>query len=334
VRRPIGGIVRLLIGLAISGAALAIALRWAGWEALRSALRSVDYAVLWPAAGIYLAAMAARGLCWREILGRRAGLLRHLAALNEGYLLNNLLPWRMGELGRAVLLGRRPGLSTPMVLSSIVGERLFDMAFAVGLLVAMAPIAFNAAWAPRAAALGGGALAAAVIGLGLVAARPSIAEWILRRLPGGHPRWGRAWDGVRSGLASLGRPDRFLLALAWMGASWALAGVEYWVVLRAFVPQAPFAWALLALCVTLLGVAIPSAPGYVGVFEASAVAALAIVGVASSVALGYALILHALHYGITSLLGAAALVGEGETLAGAVRAARSWAGQGTPRQAG
>jgi hypothetical protein len=56
--------------------------------------------------------------------------------------------------------------------------------------------------------------------------------------------------------------------------------------------------------------------------------------VTSSVALGYALILHALHYGITSLLGALALAGEGETLAGAVRAARAWAGQGTPRQAG
>jgi uncharacterized membrane protein YbhN (UPF0104 family) len=81
-------------------------------------------------------------------------------------------------------------------------------------------------------------------------------------------------------------------------------------------------------------VAIPSAPGYLGVFEASAVAALAVVGVPSSTALGYALILHALHYGITSLLGALALAGEGETLAGAVRAARAWAEQSTPRQAG
>lgn len=334
MRRPIGGIVRLLIGLAISGVALAIAIRWAGWEPLRSALRSVNYAILIPAAGIYLVAMVARGLSWREILGRRASLLRHLAALNEGYLLNNLLPWRMGELGRAVLLGRRPGLSAPMVLSSIVGERLFDMAFAVGLLLSMAPIAFHAAWAPRAAAIGGGALAVAIAGLALAAARPRVVERMLARLPGGLPRWGSVWDAVRGGLASLGRPDRFALALGWMAASWGLAGIEYWVVLRAFVPQAPFAWALLALCVTLLGVAIPSAPGYVGVFEASAVAALAVVGVASSLGLGYALVLHALHYGITTLLGAVALAGEGETLASAVRAARSWAGQGTPRQAG
>ena len=334
MRRPIGGVARLLIGLAISGVALYLALRWAGWRPLLSALLDVNYAVLVPAAGIYLVAMVARGLSWREILGRRAGLWRHLAALNEGYLLNNLLPWRMGELGRAVLLGRRPGLSAPMVLSSIVGERLFDMAFAVGLLLAMAPIAFGATWAPRAAAIGGGALIGAIVVLGVAAARPALVERILERLPGGLQRWGRPWEAMRSGLGSLRRADRFLLAMAWMGASWALAGAEYWVVLRAFIPDAPFAWALLALCVTLLGVAIPSAPGYVGVFEASAVAALSVFGVASPVALGYALVLHALHYGITTLLGALALAGEGETLAGAVRAARSWAGQGSPRQAG
>jgi hypothetical protein len=327
VRRPI----RVLIGLAISAVALILALRWAGWRPLLSALLDVNYAVLLPAAGIYLVAMVARGLSWREILGRRASLGRHLAALNEGYLLNNLLPWRLGELGRAALLGRRPGLSAPMVLSSIVGERLLDMVYAVGLLLAMAPIAFGSSWAPRAAALGGSALIAAVVALGVIAARPSLVERFLARLPGGLPRWGRPWEAMRDGLASLRRPGRFALALGWMAASWVLAGIEYWVVLRAFVPQAPLTWALLALCVTLLGVAIPSAPGYVGVFEASAVAALSVFDVPSSVALGYALVLHALHYGITTLLGALALAGEGETLAGAVRAARAWAGQETSR---
>jgi uncharacterized membrane protein YbhN (UPF0104 family) len=289
--------------------------------------------VLLPAAVIYLVAMVARAVSWREILGRRASLFRHLAALNEGYLLNNLLPWRLGELGRAVLLGRRPGLSPPMVLSSIVGERLFDMALAVGLLLSMAPVAFGAGWAPRAAAIGGGALGAAILALALLAARPDLVGRVIARLPGGLPRWGGLWESMRGGLGALRRPDRFLLAFGAMAVSWALAALEYWVVLRAFIPAAPISWALLALCVTLLGVAIPSAPGYVGVFEASAVAALAVFGVASSIALGYALVLHALHYAITTILGAAALAGEGETLAGAVRAARSWAGTGEPHQA-
>jgi uncharacterized protein (TIRG00374 family) len=289
-------------------------------------LRQVDYFVLVPAAAIYLISMAARALAWQVILGGRASLLRMLAALNQGYLMNNLLPWRMGELGRAILLGRRPGLSPAMVLSSIVVERLFDMLLAVALLLALSPVAFGASWAPRAALVGGLAVILALGVLWLVLARPEAIEWMLRRLPGGLGRWQGLWENLRAGLASLRDARQLLAGFAWMVLSWALAGGEYWLVLRAFVPEAQATWALLALCVSLLGVAIPSAPGYIGVFEASAVAALAVFHVDSSLALGYALILHGLHFGTTTLLGAAALAGEGETLTGALRLIRSWTG--------
>jgi len=310
----------------VSAAALLLALRWSGWAPLLAVLRQVDYFVLVPAAAIYLISMAARALAWQVILGGRASLLQMLAALNQGYLMNNLLPWRMGELGRAILRGRRPGLSPAMVLSSIVVERLYDMSLAVALLLALSPAAFGASWAPRAALVGGLAVILALGVLWLVLARPQAVEWMLRRLPGGLGRWQGLWENLRAGLASLRDARQLLAGFAWMVLSWALAGGEYWLVLRAFVPEAQATWALLALCVSLLGVAIPSAPGYIGVFEASAVAALAVFHVDSSLALGYALILHGLHFGTTTLLGAAALAGEGETLTGGLRLIRSWTG--------
>jgi uncharacterized membrane protein YbhN (UPF0104 family) len=174
--------------------------------------------------------------------------------------------------------------------------------------------------------VGGLAVILALGVLWLVLARPEAIEWMLRRLPGGLGRWQGLWENLRAGLASLRDARQLLAGFGWMVLSWALAGGEYWLVLRAFVPEAQATWALLALCVSLLGVAIPSAPGYIGVFEASAVAALAVFHVDSSLALGYALILHGLHFGTTTLLGAAALAGEGETLTGALRLIRSWTG--------
>jgi uncharacterized membrane protein YbhN (UPF0104 family) len=332
VRRPTRGITGIVLGVVISAVALLLAVRWSGWAPLLVVLRQVDYLVLIPAVAIYLISMTARALAWRVILGGRASLLRMLAALNQGYLMNNLLPWRMGELGRAILLGRRPGLSTGMVLSSIVVERLYDMSLAVALLLALGPVAFGASWAPRAALVGGIAVMLALGVLWLVLARPQVIVWLLRRLPGGLGRWQGLWDNLLAGLASLRDVRQLLAGYGWMVLSWALAAGEYWLVLRAFVPQAQGTWALLALCVTLLGVAIPSAPGYIGVFEASAVAALAVFHVDSSLALGYALVLHGLHFGTTTLLGAVALAGEGETLTGAVRAIRSWTG-GTTEEA-
>lgn len=278
--------------------------------------------------------MAARALAWRVILSRRASVWRVLAALNQGYLLNNLLPWRFGEIGRAVLLGRRPGLNPPMVFSSIVVERLYDMVLAVGLLLAMAPVAFDASWAPRAAFVGGLAVVAAMILLTWITRRPETFVHVLSRLPGGRGRWENVAQSVQEGLGALKQVGPLLTSFGWMVLSWMLAALEYWLVLRAFVPGAPLGWALLTLCVTLLGVAVPSSPGYFGVFEASAVAALALVGVGGGAALGYALVLHAMHFGITTVLGAAALAAEGETLMGAARAARAFLSRGSSAQAG
>jgi len=317
----------------VSAAAIALALSWAGWQPLLEALRRASYAALAPAILLYLVSMAARALAWRAILGGRASLLRLLAGLNEGYLLNNLLPWRMGEFGRAVLVGRRPSLSPSMVLSSIVVERLLDMILAVGLLLSLGPMALRVSWAARAVMFGGVAVVVALAILLIVLLRPAVLDWLLARLPGGAVRWGGLGSGIRAGLTVLRTPTNLLRAFGWMAVSWGLAAIEYWVVLRGFVPGAPPTWALFTLCITLLGVAIPSGPGYFGVFEASAVAALSVFGVGSGSALAYALVLHALHFGITTLLGAIALAGEGESLGGVWQAARSWLLQTGPARA-
>ncbi len=314
----------LMVGLGVSAAALTLVVRWAGWRPLVEALRAVDLRYLALGVSIFLVSMVARAACWQVLLGRRVSLGRALAALNQGYLLNNILPWRMGEFGRAVLLGRRPGLSVPTVLSSILVERLYDVILAVGLLIALLPWAAGAAWAPRAALL---ATSAALGGLAVVAGLlhwPDLAARMLNRLPGDPQGWGRRWAAFRDGLAALQNPRQAAVSFAWLTLSWGLAAVEYWAVVRAIVPSAQLLWAGFMLTVTLLGVAIPSSPGYLGVFEAAGVAALSAFGVPPAQALAAALVLHGMVYSIASALGAIALVGDGETLAGLFGEARRW----------
>jgi uncharacterized protein (TIRG00374 family) len=122
----------LLLGLAVSAVALALVLRWAGWGPLNEALRRVEPGYLLLGVLVFIVSMLARVACWKVLIGRPVGFGRVLAALNEGYLLNNVLPWRMGEFGRAILLGRQPGLSALLVLSSIIVERLYDMIWPSG----------------------------------------------------------------------------------------------------------------------------------------------------------------------------------------------------------
>jgi uncharacterized membrane protein YbhN (UPF0104 family) len=115
-----------------------------------------------------------------------------------------------------------------------------------------------------------------------------------------------------------------LLSFSWMVLSWTLAGVEYWLVLRAFIPSGVPLWATFMLTMTLLGVAVPSSPGYIGVFEATGFLALSVFGVQSDTALTAKLSLHAMVFSIATALGAAALVAASETLEGVHRQTRDW----------
>jgi hypothetical protein len=268
--------------------------------------------------------MLARTVSWWLLLTRSVSLGRTFATLNEGYLLNNLLPWRLGELGRAILMGRQPGMSTLRVLSTIVIERTYDIILGTTLLLAMLPVVLRLDWAARAAAIWGGAVVLALIALWLlVRFAPAIERWIGNHAP--HPQaWQARWRRVHSGLAALESPSLLIASFSAMALSWVLAGVDYWLVLRSLMPAPGWSWAYLMLAATALGGAVPAAPGSIGVFEAASVAALGAFGVPAGIALAAALVLHAMVYVVTVGIGAVALLRDGNTLQGLYQDVVTW----------
>ena len=121
--------------------------------------------------------------------------------LNEGYFFNNILPFRMGELARAFLMGRRSRLGMFYVLSTIVVERSYDLVIAASLLLLTLPLALKLEWArPIAIAIAG-----------------NYPRWPVRRLPGSAaPRAGGSQDrtagralGVGAALGSTAAAFRF-----------------------------------------------------------------------------------------------------------------------------
>ena len=318
------GTIGVFIGLGISALAFLGVITWAGWEPVLKALQHVQLQFVLLAFLVFMASMAARTMCWWLLLTRRVTFGRTFAALNEGYLLNNVLPWRLGELGRAILLGRQPGMSTLGVLSTIVLERTYDIILGATLLISMLPVAMNAGWAARAAWIWAGAAVVALGGLWIVSRSSArVDAWMGRHMR--NPQvWQVRWRHLQSGLKVLDRPSLLVASFAFMALSWILAGLEYWLVLRAFAPAPGLAWSFLMLAATALGGAVPAAPGSLGVFEAAAVAALAVFQVPAGQALAAALVLHAMVYLVTVTLGAIALTRDGETLLGIYRDARAW----------
>jgi uncharacterized protein (TIRG00374 family) len=323
--------VQLLIGLAVSLLAFLLAFRGANLAEVAGALRKANYFAL--SLGIVFTGLGLvlRAVSWRAILGGGVPFRRVFDALNEGYLLNNLLPLRLGEFGRAYLISRHTHLTAWQALSSILVERIVDLVMAVALLLAFLPLVAGLDWARGAVVTAVALGAAAIVTLILITRNGErlsrFAAGLLARLPGrplDPERWQRRIESFLDGLAVLRDPRRALVAAFWSGMAWVVAGLGAWWMLRGFLPDATATMGFVTLTLLALGAAVPSAPGSAGVYELVIVQTLtAVFGVERNLALSYALVVHAANILLVAVLGSVALAREGETLSDLARAARS-----------
>ena len=264
-----------------------------------------------------------RAIVWRTLLREQATFNQVFFTVNEGYLLNNILPFRLGEIGRAFILSRKADIGFWEVFSSILIERILDMAFAVSVLLITIPFVVGADWALQ-AAFGVGLLV--VVGfllLYLLAAKREAAINIFDLLS---DKWSilnkfgsERVEAFFNGLAVLTDGKRFLKAIMWMIVDWGIAIFQYFLILIAFYPGGKILWSTFTLSGAALGMAAPSSPGAVGVFELSIIAALSVFGIKASIALAVAITAHLFQFLITGLLGAIGFIRDGESLLGIYR---------------
>ena len=313
-----GWMVQWGIGIVLTAGAFFLLSRVIHWEDLQAAFRTIPISTLVLVVGIYLFSMGLRVWCWQTLLQRKVSFFRAWLGLNEGYFLNNILPLRLGEIGRAFLMGRRTGMGTFAVLSTVIVERFFDLAFAAAILLASLPYVLKMDWA-RPAAIGVLVLIlAALFGLYLAARnRVRLEAWIIS--------WGQKvpfitkWvlpplHSVLEGFSVLTNFQLFAISLFALGMSWATAVFRDWSVLSALSPGAPFWWAMLAISASNLGGALPSMAASLGTFEGAATGAMVLAGATPAVGLAYALVIHVVHLIFSSIFGLIGLSQEGESL--------------------
>jgi len=327
-----------IIGLAISLAALAWAFREVSLPALAEALSRANYLYALPALGLILIGQMARARSWQTILGRGVPFWRVFGALNAGYLLNNVLPFRLGEVGRAYLISRTHKLTAAQALSSVLVERVIDLVMIMSLLTAFLPIITGLEWTRSAALISALVTLVALTGLFVLARSHNsvtrIIHWALShvRWPGFAPQvWSERSGRFIEGLAVLQDVRRFVAAAFWSSLAWVCAGFSAWMLILAFVPTGTIAMGFFMLVITGLSIAVPSAPGSVGVWQAAGVSALGVFGVTGGLAFSISLVHHLVNYGFTSLLGAIGLAREGESLAHLAQSARAMLGEKEPK---
>lgn len=274
------------LGIVLSVLLLVWTLRGVDVTDIAARLRTSNPALLVLSAALATMTFPLRALRWRIILAPVEpnvpfGPLWRSTTI--GMMVNNVVPARVGELARAFALTReRPSVALTSAVASIGVDRVFDAIVLFGLMFgAMLAPAF-----PGTREIGGRPLsslaATATMGIGvllvvlyaLVLFPTSFAALTERVVGLGSARWAtKAHAAVLAfagGLSVLRSPARFAAVLGWTVLHWLCNALAFWVGFIAVGIDVPYSGALFLQGVIGIGVAVPSSPGFFGVFEAAA----------------------------------------------------------------
>jgi len=304
-----GPILRAIVGAAISIAALWFVLRGTDLARTGDILSHAD--LRWFALGASFMALdlGFRALRWQRLL-RPIATVRYspmLGYLLIGYLANNILPARLGELVRSHYLGDREGISRAAALGTVVVERVVDLVACVAIAATALLILSVRGVVANVVLLG-----AAVTGLFLIALAVGI---VAHRIPGLDrirtliDRFPRIRDVARSlqeGLAVAARPRTVGEAILVSGASWIMAVLAFAAIGQALGLQLSMAQAALIVSGVALVSAVPAGPSNLGTYELAAQELGKAVGLEQSAALALGVLAHIAILAVTSIGGAIA----------------------------
>lgn len=226
------------------------------------------------------------------------------------------LPFRMGEVARGAVLSARTGTPAARVFSTILVEKVLDvLTLLLFLGISLPFVGLPSSLQGSATAFGAVFLVVALVLLVLVM-RPDVVRRLVgilaARLPARlGPRIQQTTEHALEGLAPLSNPPIALRLGLWSLASWGVNSVTIYFMLRAFNLTVPPMAAVVLIVATNLGMAVPSAPGYIGTFELVVVSVLKVLGIPETDAQTFALVYHFVGLVPVALVGIVSVLQQG-----------------------
>ncbi len=308
------------LGLAISVIFLYFSLRGLKLDKVWQNLQSARYIYLIPGIAVYFIGVWVRAWRWHYLLRplKKISTRTMFPIVTIGYMGNNIYPARAGEVLRAAVLKQREGVPISASLATIVIERIFD-----GVVM----LSFVFVNLPELARLAGKAVKVGSLDITLIAILGTVlfvgallvflgaamfpqvterfVEWFIKFLPLRFQEKTRDLTmRFLSGLESLRSPQEALMIFFTTVIIWLLETAKYWIVMHAFDFSISFFALMLMNGIVNLATTLPSAPGYVGTFDAPGIAVLMAYNIPGEIAAGYTLVLHAALWLPITLLGA------------------------------
>jgi glycosyltransferase 2 family protein len=276
------------------------------------AIRTANYWWVLPGVAVYFAGLWVRSWRWHFTLRaiKSVPTLRLFPLVCIGYFGNNIYPFRAGELLRSVVLKKTERIAISSSLATVLIERVFDG------LVMLLFVFIALPFAPMPPEYRRLVILLTLLMLGAtamfiwMAVRPRriiafYSWWANRVVPSRiRVRLDDLFARFLEGLSSLSSPYDVLMIFATSVVIWLLETVKYWFVMHAFPFEVSFLVLMLMNGLVNLATTLPSAPGYIGTFDAPGIATLAAFGVDRDLAASYTFTLHAALWLPVTLVGA------------------------------
>lgn len=285
-----------------AGVLLYFSLRGIQWRGLWQIVSRANMVLLALSVTIATLSLFLRGLRWRVLLRSAAPVTVSSTfwATCAGYFGNNFLPARAGELIRSLMISNAAGISKTFVLTTALAERMCDaLTLVLVSSVILLSLPEKPGWFAHAAT------PFAVLGLcgaATIAVLPKIGhlcDRCLNRIPLPHnvkTKLLRVMEQCLIGMRSFHNRDRLLIFVGFTATIWTCDAVSVVVTMRALALPGTFPVAFLLITGLGLGSALPSTPGYLGIYQFVAVSVLMPFGFTKTEAIAYILLSQALGY--------------------------------------
>lgn len=292
------------------------------WQELIRAFKNINYIYLAPGIVLYMIGYPVRSWRWQYLLGpiKKIPFNTAFRILVIGFMANNILPARVGEFIRAYLLAKNGSLSKSKTFATIVVERIFDgLVFAIVLMGIL--IFFSMAnWMKRAGICASILFGSVLISLIILAHYKTKTIIVITKIASLLPHWISEkiihYIGLfLEGLEILKNIKDILVVFIWSLVIWLIEILVYYLVINAFGLNLPFQVAIILMIIVNLGIMVPSAPAYVGIFQGVVLAVLCTFKIEYNLALALSVVLHGIIVIPITILGIIFLFqGEGKRL--------------------
>jgi len=301
----------IVTGILVSVFFLYLAFRKIDVEEGKKALKMANYYWLLPAVISYMFGFLIRGIRWRYLLlpMKKCKIFNLVSTIFIGFMANNLLPLRVGELVRAYVNGKKENISKSSSLATVVVERVFDgLTLVVLLLVAFLFLGSLSStqhsfpqWLKKMTYVAWALFLGVLILLYIMMRTKELTGKAIKKLFAflGEPVLKRVVNLTTSFIEGLNvlRQRREILAVSFLSILvWTSEGTTFYLGAKALNLSISYPQAYLTMIVIALGLIIPSSPAFVGVYEYLCITALALFAIDKTRALSYAVLIHLFQF--------------------------------------